>query len=128
MKQQHYCSPPQGCIITGCLDAKIRIFDFFDQPITTLIGHKKGRLTMSTCLSMPVTMSLHVYHPVSPCLSPCLSMPVTIPLLFRNHIVLMDVSNEFYWCRQPSDLWQLGWYCPSVGSAVVCVSDGTRTA
>lgn len=38
---------PLGCIVTGCMDAKIRIFDDNGEPQGKLIGHTKGVISFS---------------------------------------------------------------------------------
>ena len=38
---------PEGCIITGCMDCVIRIFDLTGNPISELIGHTKGVISLS---------------------------------------------------------------------------------
>lgn len=38
---------PDGCIVTGCMDSKIRIFDSIGNPIHEIIGHEKGVISFS---------------------------------------------------------------------------------
>lgn len=38
---------PEGCIITGCMDCVIRIFDLTGNPISELVGHSKGIISLS---------------------------------------------------------------------------------
>lgn len=38
---------PQGCIISGCMDSKIRIFDANGILVQTLLGHSKGIISFS---------------------------------------------------------------------------------
>lgn len=38
---------PDGCIITGCMDSKIRIFDSIGNPLHEIQGHEKGVISFS---------------------------------------------------------------------------------
>jgi phospholipase A-2-activating protein len=38
---------PEGCIITGCMDNKIRLFDPVGNPLLEITGHNKGVISFS---------------------------------------------------------------------------------